>query len=63
MINAQHEDILEPRIISIINNTGLKSQAKYLQEQLEPISITLNTLQSEHSTIADAFHVWLKLLN
>ena len=63
MINAQHEEILEPRIISIINNTGLTSQAKYLQEQLEPIYIALNTLQSEHSTIADACHVWLKLLN
>ena len=39
MIKAQHEDILEPRIISIINNTGLTSQAKYLHEQQEPISI------------------------
>ena len=26
MINAQHEDILGPRIISIIYNTGLTSQ-------------------------------------
>ena len=63
MINAQHEEILEPRIISIINNTCLTSQAKYLQEQLEPISIALNTLPSWNSTIDDACHVWLKLLN
>ena len=48
MINAQHEDVLEPRIKSIISNTGLSSQAKYLQDQLQPISNVLNTLQSDH---------------
>ena len=62
MINAQHEDILESRIISIINNTGLTNQAKYLHEQLEPISITPDTLQSENSTVAHACQVLLKLL-
>ena len=59
MIIAQHEDILEPRIKSIISNTGLSSQAKYLQDQLQPISNGLNTLQSDHSNIADACHIWL----
>ena len=63
MINAQHEDVLEPRIKSIISNTGLSSQAKYLQDQLQPIYNGLNTLQSDNSNIADACHIWLTLLN
>ena len=54
MINAQHEDVLEARIKNIISNTGLFSQAKYLQDQLQPISNGLNTLQSDNSNIADA---------
>ena len=63
MINAQHEDVLEPRIKRIISNAGLSSQAKYLQDQLQPISNGLNTLQSDHSNIADACHIWLTLFN
>ena len=55
-INAQHEDVLEPRIVGILNNTGLSNQAKYLQEQLEPISNALNALQADNSSIADACH-------
>ena len=44
MINAQHEGVIETRIAKIINNTALSNQANYLQEQIEPISIALNTL-------------------
>ena len=59
MIKAQHEDVLEARIKSTISNIGLSSQAKYFQDQLQPISNGLNTLQSDNSNIADACHIWL----
>ena len=39
------------------------NQAKYLQEQLEAISNALNALQADNSSIADACHCWLKLIN
>ena len=39
----------------------MSNQAKYLQEQLEPISIALNTLHSDSTSIADSCHSWLKL--
>ena len=62
MINAQHEEVIETRKVNIINNIGLSNQAKYLQDQLEPISIAaLNTLQFDSSSIVDACHSWLKL--
>ena len=61
MFNAQHEEVIETRIVNIMNNIGLSNQAKYLQDQLEPISIALNTLQSDSSSFADACHSWLKL--
>ena len=61
MINAQHEGVIETRIAKIINNTGLSNQAKYVQEQIEPISIDLNTLQFDSTSIADSCHSWLKL--
>ena len=63
MINAQNENAIETRIMSIINNTGLSNQAKHLQDQLQPISNALNTLQSDHSSIADSCNCWLKLLD
>ena len=61
MINAQHEGVIETRIAKIINNTGLSNQARYLQEQIEPISIALNTTQSDSTSIADSCHCWLEL--
>ena len=42
MTNAQHEEVIETRIVNIINNTDLSNEAKYLQEQLEPFFIVLN---------------------
>ena len=63
MINAQNDNTIETRIVSIINNTGLSNKAKHLQDQLRPISNALNTLQSDHSGIADSSNCWLKLLD
>ena len=62
MINARHENAVEPRIVSIINNTGLSNQAKHLQDQLQ-ISSVLNILQSHYSNIADSCNCWIKLVD
>ena len=62
MIIAQNENTIETRIVSIINNAGLSNQAKHLQDQLQPISNALNTLQSDHLGIADSCNCCLKLL-
>ena len=61
MINAQHEEVIETRMVNIISNTGLSNEAKHLQAQLEPISIALNTVQSDSSSIADSYIYLLKL--
>ena len=63
MINAQHENAVEPRIVSIINNTSLSNQAKHLQDQLQPISNALNILRSDYSNIADSCNCWIKLVD
>lgn len=62
MIIAQNEDIIDSRIRNIIHNVGLYNEVKNLQQQLKPISISLDKLQSDSSTIADACEVWLDLL-
>ena len=51
------------RIVGILNNTGLSNQAIYQQDQLEPISNALTALQTDNSSISDACHCWLKLIN
>jgi hypothetical protein len=62
MIIAKNEDLIDARIRNLIHNVGLYNEVKNLQKQLEPISKTLNKLQSDSSTIADACEVWLDLL-
>lgn len=61
MIVAQNEGI-DSRIRNIIHNMGLFSEAKHLNKQLEPIAKTLNKLQSDSSSIADACEIWLDLI-
>lgn len=62
MIIAQNEDIIDSRIRNIIHNVGLYNEVKNLEQQLKPVSISLDKLLSDSSTIADACEVWLDLL-
>ena len=62
MIIAKNEELIDPRIRSIIHNVGLFNEVKHLQLQLQPVSNGLNRLQSDSSTIADACETWIDLL-
>ena len=64
MIIAKNEELIDPRICSIIHNVGLFNEAKHLQLQLQPVSNGLDRLQSDSSTIADACaaETWIDLL-
>ena len=62
MVIAQNEDVVDVRIVNLINNIGLLKEAKNLLDQLKPVASALDRLQSDHSTIADACEEWLKLL-
>ena len=63
MIIAKNEDVIDSRIRNLIHNVGLFNEVKHLQLQLQPVSIALDNLQSDSSTIADACETWLDLLN
>ena len=64
MIIAKNEELIDPRICSIIHNVGLFNEVKHLQLQLQPVSNGLDRLQSDSSTIADACaaETWIDLL-
>jgi hypothetical protein len=62
MIIAKNEELIDPRIRSIIHNVGLFNEVKHLQLQLQPVSNGLDRLQSDSSTLADACETWIDLL-
>ena len=62
IIVAQNEDLIDTRIRNLIHNVGLFNEVKNLQSQLQPVSVALDKLQSDTSTIADSCEIWLDLL-
>ena len=64
MIIAKNEELINPRIRSIIHNVSLFNEVRHLQLQLQPVSNGLDRLQSDSSTIADACaaETWIYLL-
>ena len=62
MIMAQHEELIEARIQTIINNVALFREAKHLLQTLTPIADALDKLQSDYTNIADACETWINLL-
>ena len=62
IIVAQNEDLIDTRIRNLIHNVGLFNEVKNLQSQLQPVSVPLDKLQSDTSTIADSCEIWLDLL-
>jgi uncharacterized membrane protein YheB (UPF0754 family) len=62
MIIAKNEELIDPRIRSIIHNVGLFNEVKHLQLQLQPVSNGLDRLQSDSSTLSDACETWIDLL-
>ena len=62
IIVAQNEDLIDTRIRNLIHNVGLFNEVKNLQSQLQPVSVALDKLQSDTSTIADSCEICLDLL-
>ena len=62
LIMAQHDDLIEQRIQTLINNIALFHEAKHLIETLAPIARALDKLQSDYTSIADACETWISLL-
>ena len=62
MIIAKNEELIDPRIRSIIHNVGLFNEVKHLQLQLQPVSNGLDRIQSDSSTLSDACETWIDLL-
>lgn len=62
-IVQDHEGEIDNSIVKKIMDFNLFRNARDLAEQLRPISIAIDTCQSDTSTLADACHVWLELLN
>lgn len=58
----EHEEEVESNIQKIINNIGLYKEVKQLISQLKPINISLDVLQRDTSTIADATNTFLTLM-
>ena len=59
------EDLERPdeAIRRIVNDYALYRSAKDLMEQLQPIRVALDRLQSDSATIADAAEAWMMLAN
>lgn len=62
-ICENHENDIDIKIQRLVNDYNLFKQVKDLFQQLQPIAKTLNILQSDDATIADACSEWLKLLH
>jgi len=57
--------VIDARIVKLINSVGLLNEVKSLYAQLQPVANALDTLdrlQSDNATIADACEEWLSLL-
>ena len=47
---------------NLVHNVGLYSEAKHLEEQLKPIAVAMDSLQSDTTMIADACEQWCVIL-
>ena len=54
LIIAQNEDLIDLRIWNLVHNVGLYNEAKRLEEQLKPIAVAMDSIQSDTATTADA---------
>ena len=63
-ICLDHEDdaCMDKDTAKLIMNTNLYKTARTLAERLRPVSLALDTCQSDSSSLADATHAWIKLL-
>lgn len=59
----EHEYNWDKNIIKKVNDYAIYKNTKDLIEQLQPVAIALDTLQSNTTNIADSCDIWLKLLN
>ncbi|KAK2138915.1 hypothetical protein LSH36_2240g00003 [Paralvinella palmiformis] len=62
LIIAQNEGLIDLIIRNLVHNVGLYNEAKLLEEQLKPIAVALDSLQSDTATIADASEQWCVIL-
>ena len=62
LIIAQNEDLIDLIIRNLVHNVGLYNEGKLLKEQLKPIAVALDSLQSDTATIADDSEQWCAIL-
>lgn len=61
-ICEENECEFDRNIIHKVQDYNIYRNAKDLAAQLQPIAVALDTCQSDQTSIADACHVWLSLL-
>lgn len=61
-IANEHYEEMDVNIVNRIRDFNLHRQVKDLIKQLKPISIALDVMQSNSTTLAEACHVWYNLL-
>lgn len=61
-VSNDHLQEMDQCIVARIRDFNLLQQVKDLIMQLTPVSRALDTLQSNSTTVADACHLWCKLL-
>jgi hypothetical protein len=61
-ISQNHEEDMERRIVTLINDFNLYRNAKDTLSQLKPVAVALDKLQSDKSSLAEACHQWISLL-
>ncbi|KAH3830667.1 hypothetical protein DPMN_103913 [Dreissena polymorpha] len=61
LVLASSDDVIEPRIINLIQNVGLFNEVKHLHKQLSLVALTLDKVQSDTCSLADACEFWLDL--
>ena len=54
LVLASSNDVIEPRIINLIQIVGLFNEVKHLHKQLSPVALALDKVQSDKCSLADA---------
>lgn len=60
-ICEENRNVIDKNIQKLVSNLNLKRNAEDMLEQLKPIAIALDNIQSNNCSIADAVYVWKDL--
>lgn len=60
--DPDHQLKFDEGVARVLDNVGLHTQAIHLQKQLKEVSVALDKLQADNTTISDAVEVWLDLM-